>query len=158
VCFFIIVGLVVALLVTIIPPYKPLSVELGTMWILFFTLVVVTFYFYETKHIAEWGPRQFRALWIAEIFRNFSVRIDACLKDLQDGKEENMNTHEKDIERYFRVLEALWPKRPEPNVIENLKKKFWNDWKKNRDKQECLRELQEDLQIKVGKLAELPDP
>lgn len=77
---FIGLGLSVAIWVTIVSSYdtNASTVELGTMWILLLTLIAVILYFYETKRIADWGPMQFRLLWIAEIFRNFSTRIDAC--------------------------------------------------------------------------------
>jgi len=82
--------------------------EQANILILFFTLIILTFYVKDTYRLANATTLQARLSWTLHMFNNFSSRIDA-LNDFLKGKNiDSWETHKDDMIRYFNVFSKLF--------------------------------------------------
>jgi len=82
--------------------------EQATTLILFFTLIVITFYVKDTYRIANATALQSRISWTFHLFSNFSTRIDALKQFLEGKNNEPWEKHKDNMMDWFDVFSKLF--------------------------------------------------
>lgn len=95
----------------------------------------------DTNKLAKYQSVQFRVMWIADIFRNFSNRLDAFTQHIaahdtfiahkdtvRQFLSKNSNVHIYDIDNYFDVMKTLFHKKDDKDFLSEQEKKFHNLW------------------------------
>jgi hypothetical protein len=144
--------------------------ERAQAFILFFTLLAVLVYVadtnrlaIDTNRLANYQSMQFRGMWIAGLFKDFSTEIDAFIRDIKKGEKLlklRLDFHISDVNNYFDVLLNLFQKIEDKNYLTEQQKEFhklWEDMVETYDMEKdifinFLIDFKKEMQKRIGNM------
>lgn len=151
--------------------------ERAQAFILFFTLIAVLVYVADTNRLAidtnrlatdtnrlaNYQSMQFRGMWIAGLFKDFSTEIDAFIQEIKEGEKPlklRLDFHISNIDNYFDVLLNLFQKIEDKNYLTEQQKeihKLWEDMVETYDMEKdifinSLIDFKKGMQKRIGNI------
>jgi hypothetical protein len=144
--------------------------ERAQAFILFFTLIAVLVYVADTNRLAtdtnrlaNYQSMQFRGMWIAGLFKDFSTEIDAFIREIKEGEKPlklRLDFRISNIDNYFDVLLNLFQKIEDKNYLTEQQKelhKLWDDMVETYDMEKdiftnFLTDFKKEMQKRIGNM------